>query len=52
MMSADVEGSPAGFFSAEPLLAGGGVLAAPASVCALFFFFAMVIWSRGAAGES
>ena len=48
MMSADVEGSFAGFFSFGVLplrVGGGGVLEAlplgAASTCALFFFFAM-----------
>jgi hypothetical protein len=45
-MSADVEGSPAGFFAVD--CAGGGVLAAlpvgVSSVAALFFFFAMVLF--------
>jgi hypothetical protein len=49
MMSADVEGSFAGFFPAPvvvPLVAGGGVLdALPSSVCALFFFRAIISYS-------
>jgi hypothetical protein len=52
-MSADVDGSFAGFFAAggAPLAGGGGVLAAlppgAASVCALFFFRAMASMRAG-----
>jgi hypothetical protein len=49
MMSADVEGSFAGFFPAAvvvPLVVGGGVLdALPSSVCALFFLRAIMDYS-------
>ena len=57
-MSADVEGSFAGFFPAAvlPLAAGGGVLdvlpLGAASACALFFFFAMSKAPLGVNGES
>jgi hypothetical protein len=52
MMSADVEGSFAGFFPAGVApLEGGGVLAAlppgTSSVCALFFFRAMASLHAG-----
>jgi hypothetical protein len=43
MMSADVEGSLAGFFPAPLLAGGGGVLdALPSPGAALFFFRAIV----------